>query len=261
MAHTIGIVNLKGGVGKTTTAVNLAAYLSDAGNRTLLIDCDPQGSATAMIGVPKRKPAWSLFDALDGRIRLKDAVAPAWTPMLDAIPVRPDFNRTEFEDAPEFFQKHILSDGLNEIKDGYDYIVLDTPPSVGYISINALAASDSLLIPVQCEYLAYASLVRLLKYIRHMKGTAHPGMKLLGVLLTMHDGLQPISGKIIKNIREHLKDLVFDVIIPRSIDLCESSSYGIPVLFKSPDSPGAVSYKRLADEVIGRIATSRFYGI
>jgi chromosome partitioning protein len=254
MGHIICIANLKGGVGKTTTAVNLSASFAFIGKKTLLIDCDPQGSATTGVGLSKKKLALTLYDALSGKSPIEKTVLDTDIEGLKVIPVRGEFFRAELELMSRPNKENVLRNLISPLRDCYDYIILDTPPSLGLVSINAMTAADSLLIPLQCEFLAYESLVQLLKFARLVKKRLNSSLLLAGILLTMYDMGEKTSQQIVANARKHLKNAVFKTVIPRSAQLRESSAQGKPLLLSDPDAVGAKSYLELAHEIIKRKA-------
>ncbi len=252
MGHIICIASLKGGVGKTTTAVNLSAAFASGQNRTLLIDCDPQGSASMGVGISKKKLTRTLYDALVGTTPIEDTVHDACAEFLEVIPARGEFFRAELELISKPGKERMLRNLLSNIRNRYDYLILDTPPSLSLISINAMTAADTLVIPLQCEYLAYESLIQLLRFIRLVKKNLNPNLKLAGVLLTMYDMGEKVSHQIADNARRHLKNAVFKTIIPRSVQLREASGLGKPLMLIDPDSVGARSYLELAREIVER---------
>jgi chromosome partitioning protein len=254
MGHIICIANLKGGVGKTTTAVNLSASFAFIGKKTLLIDCDPQGSATTGVGLSKKKLALTLYDALSGKSSIEETVCNTELEGMKVIPVRGEFFRAELELMSRPNKENVLCNLISPLRECYDYILLDTPPSLGLVSINAMTAADSLLIPLQCEFLAYESLVQLLKFARLVKKRLNSSLLLAGILLTMYDMGEKTSQQIVANARKHLKNAVFKTVIPRSAQLRESSAQGKPLLLSDPDAVGAKSYLELAHEIIKRKA-------
>lgn len=255
MGHIICIANLKGGVGKTTTAVNLSASFAVIGKKTLLIDCDPQGSATTGVGLSKKKLALTLYDALAGKAPIEKTVLDTDIEGMKVIPVRGEFFRAELELMSRPDKENVLRHLIAPLKEKFDFILLDTPPSLGLVSINAMTGADSLLIPLQCEFLAYESLIQLLKFARLVKKRLNPSLSLAGILLTMYDMGEKTSQQIVANARKHLKNAVFKTLIPRSVQLRESSAKGKPLLLLDPEAVGAKSYLELAHEIIRRKAS------
>lgn len=254
MGNIICITSLKGGVGKTTTAVNLSAAFAWIEKKTLLIDCDPQGSATTGVGINKKNITRTFYDALAGKVSMEETVLDTDLEFLKVIPVRGEFFRAELELMSKPGKEKVLRNLLADIKNDYDYIIIDTPPSLNLTSINAITAADRILIPLQCEFLAYESLVRLLRFARLIKKRLNPDLKLAGVLLTMYDMGEKVSQQIADNARRHLKKIVFKTIIPRSVQLREASSIGKPLLVLDDESVGAQSYIKVSREIMVRIA-------
>jgi chromosome partitioning protein len=254
MEKILCIGNLKGGVGKTTTAVNFSAALAGLGKRTLLVDCDKQGSATVALGLNKKSIRCSLGNALLGKAAAADLVLDCNLDYLKIIPSISHHFPFDFDSISRPGKETILRNLLLEIESDFDYIVIDTPPSHDFLTINALSASDSLLIPLQCDFMAYESLVPHLRFIRWVRERFNSQLKLSGVLLTMYHKGQNISERIAANIRKNLKGLVFDTVIPQSVLFNEASSAGKPIVVYDSASIGAVSYINLAKEFLVRNA-------
>lgn len=251
MGKLIAVVNQKGGVGKTTTAVNLTAALKEAGKRVLLCDFDPQANATSGLGIEKKKIKKSSYDVVINGTPAAEAVVT--TKFGDVLPASADLAGAGVEllstDAPNYR----LRNALNTIKDQYDVIFIDCPPSLELLTINALAAADSILIPVQCEYFALEGLSDLMSTLRMIKRRLHPTLDVFGVVLTMFDGRTNFSTQVAQEVRRHFPNKVFASVIPRNIRLAEAPSHGIPVTAYDKSSRGAQSYRDLAKEVISKL--------
>jgi chromosome partitioning protein len=250
--RVIGIVNQKGGVGKTTTAVNLAACLAVAERRTLLVDLDPQGNATSGLGVDKTALDASIYDVLVGGLPVAAAIRPTSIPFLDILPATVDLFGAEIELVSEIGREHRLAASLEGGIEGYEYVLVDCPPSLGLLTVNALTAVGSVLIPIQCEYYALEGLSQLLGTVRIVQKSLNPGLTIEGVLLTMYDQRLNLARQVEEEAVEYFGEKVYDTVIPRNVRLSEAPSFGQPVILYDILSAGAVSYMKLAEELIER---------
>jgi chromosome partitioning protein len=244
--------NQKGGVGKTTTVVNLAAYLALSGTPTLVIDLDPQGNATSGLGVDRRALDWSIYDALIRGLPLVDLVRGTRVPGLDLIPSAPALSGAEVELVGLSGRESRLAACLDGLGDRYERVLIDCPPSLGLLTVNALTAADGVLIPIQTEYYALEGLSQLVNTIRRVRESLNPRLEIDGVLLTMFDGRTRLSAQVAAEVRRHMNGTVFDTVVPRSVRLSEAPSHGLPIALYDPTSRGAVAYGQLADEVAAR---------
>lgn len=251
MGKIYAVVNQKGGVGKTTTAVNLTAALTEAGKKVLLCDFDPQANATSGLGVDKRKVALSVYDVVINETPASDAVVK--TQFGDVLPSSADLAGAAVEllSMPE--PNYRLRNALNTLRDQYDVIFIDCPPSLELLTINALAAADGILVPVQCEYYALEGLADLMTTLRLIKKRINPALEIFGVALTMFDGRTNFSTQVAQEVRRHFPGKVFATVIPRNIRLAEAPSHGLPVTVYDKSSRGAVSYRAMAQEIIKKL--------
>jgi chromosome partitioning protein len=252
LGDIIACANQKGGVGKTTTVINLAAYLALSDRRVLVIDLDPQGNATSGLGLDRSTPFGSVYAALVGDASVADLARPTQVENLSIVPSGADLAGAEVELISLGQRERRLQQALEPVRDRYDFILLDCPPAVGLLTVNALTAADGVLVPIQCEYYALEGLSQLLSTINLVRDNLNPRLKLAGVLLTMFDARTTLSADVAKEVRRHLGASVFDSIIPRSVRLAEAPSYGRPIVRYSPESRGAQAYSALADEVLQR---------
>jgi chromosome partitioning protein len=250
MANVIAIVNQKGGVGKTTTAVNLGASLALAEKDILLIDTDPQGNSTSGIGINRDDIKKSLYDAYAGRCAPDEAVVPSIMQYLDLIPSTVDLLGVEVELVGKEGRESVLSGIIAGLKKEYKYILIDCPPSLGLLSLNALVAASSVIVPVQCEYYALEGLSLLTRTLHLVRNSYNPSLEIKGILLTMFDTRNSLSGQVAQEVRKHFGGKVFDTVIPRNVTLAEAPSHGKPIILYDVRSSGAQSYLSLAKEIL-----------
>ena len=250
MGKIISVTNQKGGVGKTTTCVNLASYVADAGKKVLLIDIDPQGNACASLGVEVEKGKNSIYEVLLGEIQTKDAIYKSVVKNLDVLPSTVDLAGAEVDLVYVDNRENVLKEALKDIKNTYDFIFIDCPPSLGLLTVNALTATDSIIIPIQCEYFPLVGLGQLMNTVRLIKKHLNPNIEIEGVLLTMKDNRSNLVSQVADEIKKYFETKVYDTYIPRNIRLAESPSHGKPILLYDSKSKGAIAYKALCEEFL-----------
>ncbi len=251
MNKIICIANQKGGVGKTTTAINLSASIATAEKKTLLIDCDSQGNASSGLGVNQdliREK--NFYHALIGDLPLRDVIMPTAVPNLDIVPCNRDLVGVEVEFVAIQNREKQLRTLLQQLDVVYDFIIIDCPPSLGFLTVNAMVASDYLIVPLQCEYFAMEGLGHLINTIRLIKAKLNPSLTLGGILLTMYDTRNLLSRRVSEDVRKYFGDKVFNVVIPRNVRLSESPSHGLPIILYDIKSRGAIAYMELAQEIL-----------
>ena len=249
MGKVISIANQKGGVGKTTTSVNISAILAKKGKKVLLIDTDPQGNATSGLGVEKSHEI-SIYDVLIGETEMKEAVQESQIKNLKVCPSNINLAGAEVELVSMISREYRLKEKLEEYKEQYDYIVIDCPPSLGLITLNAFTASDSVLIPVQCEYYALEGLGQLINTINLVKKHLNKELEIEGAVLTMYDARTNLSNQVVKEVKKYFDDRVYKTVIPRNVRLSEAPSYGMPITVYDPRSKGAKCYEKLVKEIL-----------
>lgn len=252
MSRVLAIANQKGGVGKTTTAINLSACLADAGKKVLVLDLDPQGNTTSGLGVDKNSVSATLYDVLIGDRDLAEILVKDEQPGLDLAPANVDLSGAEIEligiDRKEF----LLKQQADRIREDYDFIIIDCPPSLNLLTINALTTADAVLVPIQCEYYALEGLSQLIHTVQLVKTRLNPRLSIAGVVFTMYDARTNLSLQVVENVKENLDQRIYHTIIPRNVRLAEAPSHGLPIHLYDPRSAGAEAYRALAREVIER---------
>ena len=252
MGRTIAIANQKGGVGKTTTAINLTACLAEAGQRVLAIDFDPQGNATTGLGLEKEQIEDTVYELLLGDRTLEDCLMRDVQENLDVLPSDSNLAGAEIELLDVENKESVLNGYLETIRDQYDFIIIDCPPSLSLLTINALVAADTVLVPIQCEYYALEGLSQVLRTIGLVRKKMNPSLELEGVVFTMYDARTNLSLQVVENVKQNLNERIYKTIIPRNVRLAEAPSHGMPINLYDSRSTGAESYRLLAAEVISR---------
>ena len=253
MGRIIAIANQKGGVGKTTTTINLAASLAEKGKNVLVIDMDPQGNTTSGLGLEKDELENSVYDLLTGNSTLKECIhEKIHYDTLSVIGSNVNLSGAEIDLIGIERKEYILSNALEEIKKDYDFILIDCPPSLNMLTVNSLSAADTVLVPIQCEYYALEGLSQLIHTINLVKSRLNRKLEIEGVVFTMYDARTNLSLQVVENVKENLQQKIYKTIIPRNVRLAEAPSHGLPINIYDPRSSGAVAYRNLADEVINR---------
>ncbi len=252
MSKVITIANQKGGVAKTTTSINLAAALSQLGSKVLLVDFDPQGNASSGVGIDKNALDKSVYDAVVNNVPAEMLLVKNVRLNLDVLPAKMDLAGAELELVTAISREVRLKDALEEVRSGYDYVIIDSPPSLGLLTINALTAADEYIVPIQCEYYALEGLSQLLNTIKLIQKSLNPRLKLCGIIMTMYDYRTNLSKQVVDDVRASFGKQVFQTVIPRNVRLSEAPSYGVSIIDYDPKSKGAESYLEMAKEVLAR---------
>lgn len=252
MGRIIAVANQKGGVGKTTTSINLAACLAEKGKKVLAVDMDPQGNLTSGLGVDKDSVEKSIYELIIGEVDIKEVINKEVLENLDIIPTSIDLSAAEIELIGVDDKEYILRNAIDQVKDQYDFVIIDCPPSLSMLTINAMTTADSVIVPIQCEYYALEGLSQLIHTVELVKDRLNSKLEIEGVVFTMYDARTNLSLQVVENVKDNLQQNVYKTIIPRNIRLAEAPSYGLPINKYDPKSTGAESYMRLADEVIER---------
>ena len=252
MGRTIAIANQKGGVGKTTTAINLSACLAEKGKKVLAVDMDPQGNMTSGLGVDKDSVENTIYNLIIGESKMEEVLIKDVLENLDIIPTNIDLSGAEIELLDVEEKEYIVRNEIDKIKDNYDFIIIDCPPSLSMLTINAMTTADSVLVPIQCEYYALDGFSQLIHTVELVRDRLNPKLTIEGVVFTMYDARTNLSLQVVENVKDNLEQTIYKTIIPRNIRLAEAPSYGIPINKYDPKSAGAESYLRLADEVIDK---------
>lgn len=252
MGKIISLANQKGGVGKTTTAINLAASLATLGERVLLVDADPQANASSGLGINVQSLQFTIYECLIDGVEPKDAILPTEIENLFILPSHIDLVGAEIEMLNLDHREKVMQNLFRPLKPYYNYILIDCSPSLGLITVNSLTASDSVIIPVQCEYFALEGISKLLNTIKIIKSKLNPSLEIEGFLLTMYDNRLRLANQVYAEVKKHFQEMVFDTIIARNVRLSEAPSYGKPVMVYDPESKGAINYQDLAKELIAK---------
>ncbi len=252
MGKIIAIANQKGGVGKTTSTINLSAALALKGMRVLVVDCDPQGNATSGLGIEKSEIENTVYELMIGDCETEQCICESAVTNLKVIPSNVNLAGAEIELIGMNNKEFILKDALSKLKDEYDYIMIDCPPSLNILTVNALAAADAVLITIQCEFYALEGLSQLIHTIELVKARLNPGLVIDGGVFTMYDSRTNLSNQVVENVKNNLEQNIYKTMIPRNVRLAEAPSYGLPICMYDPKSAGAEAYNNLADEILVR---------
>lgn len=250
MARIIAIANQKGGVGKTTTSINLSACLAEAGKKVLTIDIDPQGNTTSGLGIDKEEVENTVYELIIGEAKLEECIVSSEYGTVDVLPSNVNLAGAEIELIGMEDKEYILKKHIDTVKDQYDYVIIDCPPSLNVLTVNAMTTADTVLVPIQCEYYALEGLAQLIHTINLVKNRLNPNLELEGVVFTMFDARTNLSLQVVENVKSNLKQNIYKSIIPRNVRLAEAPSHGMPINIYDPKSAGAEGYRDLAQEVI-----------
>ena len=252
MGRIIAVANQKGGVGKTTTSINLAACLAEKGKKVLAVDMDPQGNLTSGLGVDKDSVEKSIYELIIGEVDIKEVINKEVLENLDIIPTSIDLSAAEIELIGVDDKEYILRNAIDQVKDQYDFVIIDCPPSLSMLTINSMCLADTVLVPIQCEYYALEGLTQLIHTINLVQDRLNPSLEIEGVVFTMYDARTNLSLQVVENVKANLDQKIYKTIIPRNVRLAEAPSYGMPITKYDARSTGAESYRLLAEEVINR---------
>jgi chromosome partitioning protein len=250
MSRIIAVANQKGGVGKTTTSVNLSACLAEAGKKVLIVDLDPQGNTTSGLGVDKNSLEKTVYEVIGGEIEIKDGIIDELFENLSLLPANRSLSGAEIELITTERMQYIMKEKLEEIRDEYDFIILDCPPALGMLTVNAMTAADSVIVPIQCEFYALDGLSQLIYTVELIQSNLNPKLHIEGVVFTMYDARTNLSLQVVENVKDNLKQNIYKTIIPRNVRLAEAPSHGLPINLYDTRSTGAEGYRLLAEEVI-----------
>lgn len=252
MGRIIAIANQKGGVGKTTTAINLSASLAEKGRKVLAIDMDPQGNMSSGLGLDKNAVDGTIYDMIIGEADVEEVIHKDTIENLDILPSNVDLSAVEIEMIDVENKEFVVKNAIQKIRDNYDYVIIDCPPSLSLLTVNAMTTADSVLVPIQCEYYALEGLSQLIHTVELVKDRLNPVLEIEGVVFTMYDARTNLSLQVVENVKDNLEQNIYKTIIPRNIRLAEAPSFGTPINQYDPRSAGAESYMRLAEEVISK---------
>lgn len=250
MGKTIAVANQKGGVGKTTTAINLSSCIAAKGKKVLVIDTDPQGNTTSGLGVEKNELDNTIYELMLGDCSIRDCIIPEVIDNVSLVPSNVNLSAAEIELIGVDKKEYILRNEIDYVKDNYDYIIIDCPPSLNMLTINAMTTADSVLVPIQCEYYALEGLSQLIHTVNLVKERLNPDLEMEGVVFTMYDSRTNLSAQVVENVKDNLNQHIYKTLIPRNIRLAEAPSYGLPINLYDPKSTGAEAYMLLAEELI-----------